>query len=162
MKTLFTSIAVLIFTAAHLPVNASALNTVKTTVYRGNVILLFELPEVEIKAERLIKRFPLKPVSIRSDNYSDTLNKVYSAAADETVEAVDFNNSIYSNLNTMQKDGTENCPVQNMKYLIIGTYNNEKNVVYTKRPFFHFITNKACHLGFRFFEMVNDGLFFRS
>lgn len=177
MKTFLTSISTFALSSILTFSIASALTSESTTIYKGEIVPVFELPEIEIKAVHSLS-FELPEVEIKAEKLT-----VQPESDFRSLRTIQTNTTLNDSLRQLNNESIAVCNLDfNMNSLIednelyLAERSTEiptvplpeesapakENKEYKKRPFMHFITNKVYHLGYKLFETVSDGLFFRS
>lgn len=163
MKTFLTSISTFVLSSILTFSIASALTSESTTIYNGEIIQVFELPEVEIKGEKIAPKNDSTPKASEKTESINTSDKEVEVINNEIIVkcelAYDINHLTIDN-ETYEVENTLQAPVSTQTEVAQGP--DKTPTEYKKRPLLHFISNKAYQLGWKLFETLNEGLFFRS
>ena len=125
-----------------------------TISYEGAVIAHFELPEVEIKGEKIHAKQAERKVPARSTRYmGETISEIDlpEVVINETyIEPINA-----KSISILHVPATADGPV-------VQEIDNNLKKDEAKKPFFHLLANKIYDAGFKFLQTVSEGLFFRS
>lgn len=171
MKTLLNSATkgTLTFSAlVILSLNANAASTTASTLYNGERVGLFELPEIEIVSTKL----PIKESNrFELPGNKDVVTKEVNLPEVEITASRDQNSNgqlyteefipvKYEIGNSSLEKKKEEFTIENPK--VKSTDESDKPTEFKKRPRISFIANKIVSAGIEFLLKINDGLFFKS